>query len=304
MERTAGNCRQCSSRRLRLRGRLPFIDSFAGIDAAAPTPGGLLVECKECGLVCRHPVGEQADYDAVYAKASGENWVSARPRLDRSIISEFLMDRVRVDARILDIGCFDGQLLDSLPARYELFGIEPGLAAASLARKKGINILGASLDAPNLPEGGFDAVLAVDVIEHLVQPKLLIERGLSLARPGGWLLVSSGDSSAWSFRMAGGRYWYSAVAEHLSFISPRWARRLDLRNKVDHLEFRRFRYYADVPRNNRVAVGYFLTAVKSGLLRTARSMAGRPEVPPDWTLGSAGQFRDHFLVCIQKSKAP
>lgn len=89
-------------------------------------------------------------------------------------------------ARVLDIGCGGGELLES--ARRQ-FGIDPtGLDVARYAVKqleeKGIRaVRGVLADIPATPQ--FDIVFAIDVIEHVLDPRGFIADIAARLAPGG-----------------------------------------------------------------------------------------------------------------------
>jgi hypothetical protein len=108
-----------------------------------------------------------------------------------------------------------------LPPDVERFGIEPSGAAADLARAKGIQII--QYDDLAKPEmrHTFDFVTAIDVVEHTLNLREF-RRYLSAAlRPGGTVIILTGDAESKSARLLG-RYWYYLnFAEHITVFCPR-----------------------------------------------------------------------------------
>ncbi len=97
--------------------------------------------------------------------------------------------------RILDLGCgggHNGELLKRAGAR-EVVGVELDAAAAAEARTRldTVHICDLQhLDPAQLGEASFDAILASDVLEHLIDPEALLERVVKRLRPGGIVAVS------------------------------------------------------------------------------------------------------------------
>lgn len=98
--------------------------------------------------------------------------------------------------RVLDIGCGNGVLTHELAkAGYEITGIDSsasGLALASKAYPE-IRFLQAGVESP-LPEelkGRFEALIAVEVIEHLLLPRELFRRAKEALGVRGRLIVST-----------------------------------------------------------------------------------------------------------------
>lgn len=97
--------------------------------------------------------------------------------------------------RVLDLGCgngHNGALLKRAGAR-EVIGVERDRGAAAEARRRLDRVVEmdlAELRPEQLGEEPFDAVLASDVLEHLVDAELVLERAVRCLRPGGVVVVS------------------------------------------------------------------------------------------------------------------
>lgn len=101
--------------------------------------------------------------------------------------------------RILDYGCGDGSFLamlmssSAVPSAAVGAEISPDSVAECRARLGGLPGLSFIIDAElNLPEhkGAFDAVICMEVLEHVIEVEPLIGRFARLLAPGGNLLVS------------------------------------------------------------------------------------------------------------------
>ena len=217
-------CPSCGSRATDL-GEIPEGRSFAGVELETPLPGGHLLQCNDCHLLWRSPCPDKSVLDALYAAASGDYWSSdGSIRKDFDLAAQFLSKNVEPGGRVLDVGCFDGGLLSRLDTAIQRFGVEINSEARSRAQERGISILGSDLG--DITELGreFDAVVAIDVIEHVHDPYRMLADMAAMVRPGGVVLVSTGNTDAWSWRLMRSRYWYCVVPEHISFINPRWCR--------------------------------------------------------------------------------
>ena len=115
----------------------------------------------------------------------------------RANLTERLLDRlgVRPPARVLDAGCGWGVTLAMLERTgYRTAGLDVSRRTlAQLARENPAReLIEADLSRP-IPDAvePFDAVLALDVIEHLDDDRAAVERLGRLARPNGGLVVVS-----------------------------------------------------------------------------------------------------------------
>jgi SAM-dependent methyltransferase len=79
----------------------------------------------------------------------------------------------RSDAVLLDVGCGYGHLLARFRDRYELYGLELSAHAAAEARRRlpRAQVVAADLQRVIPLRRRFDVVLAINVIEHLPDPR-------------------------------------------------------------------------------------------------------------------------------------
>jgi 2-polyprenyl-3-methyl-5-hydroxy-6-metoxy-1,4-benzoquinol methylase len=203
-------------------GAIPDAFEFAGVALDSPLPGGSLYRCKACGLHWRHPQPDKSELDALYRKGAASSWqYHPVKRRDWQIASTLIRKHDDV-ATVLDVGCFDGRFLDLLGSGYRRAGIEVHPLAAEHATAKGIEIVGHDFSDLDTLRSPFDVVVAMDVIEHVGNPRAFLASLARATRPGGLVILSTGNTATTPWRLMGGMYWYCSIAEHISFINPRW----------------------------------------------------------------------------------
>jgi SAM-dependent methyltransferase len=202
---------------------LPERAWFAGVRSATPLGGGALYVCDGCGLKYRAPRLAPAHYHALYDNGRVENWASAR-RADWDRVVEYLHATLDSGATILDYGCNTGGLLARLGGRYRCFGIEINASARALAASRSAACVWPELDAVPA-EQRFDAIVLVDVVEHLAAPSTLLRALWPRLAAHGVLIVTSGDGGFARWERYGAAWWYCAYAEHVAFISRVWLTR-------------------------------------------------------------------------------
>lgn len=297
-------CPDCSGQ-TRLIGSIPATDIFAGRSLERPLPGGNLYRCRRCLLGFRWPRLAKDELDALYKEGDESAWSrSGDSRADWLIARDWLSQGLPEGSRILDVGCFDGGFLEPLVASYRCCGIEIHPKARDCAKLKGIEVIGSDFSEVN---GGFDCITAFDVIEHVAQPRSFLADCLAAIRPRGWVLISTGNLDAFTFRAMGSRYWYCTIAEHISFVSPSWFKAIT--ESEGHQVLRQATFvHRSVSPARRVgeAANNFLYRFAPWGFRSLRrlGMGGievrtHPELadhPPGW-----GSAKDHFMVLVQKS---
>jgi SAM-dependent methyltransferase len=280
-------------------GPLPAVGFFAGKALAHPLPGGELLRCRRCDLRFRWPL--LADYRSLYNNETADTWSGGPMRRDQRLVHDVL-DRRPGSCRVLDFGCYSGDFLARLPARFERFGVEVSAAAAAMARSRAGAQVTATLD--DLPQGlCFDAIVSMDVLEHVPSPRSLLQQLLSRLKPGGLLVITTGDGGNALWRLVGARWWYCYFPEHIAFISRRW-----LQYHVPRLggTFERIETFSYLDDTHRDAARRWRHWLKY-LLRPARHEFKRArqaeELGSDMGVPGIGLVRDHVLVQLTRTPA-
>jgi 2-polyprenyl-3-methyl-5-hydroxy-6-metoxy-1,4-benzoquinol methylase len=129
------------------------------------------------------------------------------------------------DIHLLDIGCSSGALLHIAKAlgfaRAE--GVEPAPLAAQSANSAGLKVTCGLLHEAHFPDASFDALTLFEVIEHLKAPADLLKECRRILRPGGVMLIGTGNTASWTVGAMKGRWEYFDIAGHgghISFFNP------------------------------------------------------------------------------------
>jgi SAM-dependent methyltransferase len=176
-----------------------------------------LARCRACGFV---QLEEDAEVTPFYAAMDDPAYEATRPFRARQAIEllEGLPLGVR-GSRLLDVGAASGVLVEQATRLgWEAEGIEPSAWLADKARERGLSVRTGTLPHPALTPP-YDVVTLVDVIEHVTDPRGLVEEAHRLLRPGGLLLVVTPDVSSFAARALGPRWWHYRIA-HVGYFSP------------------------------------------------------------------------------------
>ncbi len=188
-----------------------------------PRAYGDLYRCRECATVQQPSLPEGVELVDLYREMSDSDYLAEER--GRRLTSNWLLDLVerrRAPGRLLEIGCGHGLLLDEARRRgWEVRGLELSERSAKHGRDRyGLDIREEPFEAlGNEEDGCWDAVLMIDVLEHLDDPRAAIERIRKLLAPGGALCVVTPDPGSLTAKLAGSRWWGLLPAH--SYLIPR-----------------------------------------------------------------------------------
>jgi SAM-dependent methyltransferase len=305
------SCPSCGAGSVRRLGAIPASNTFAGRHLDRVLPGWALWRCPACHLVFRYPRLAKQELDALYRLGHDEGWPDPVENRKDWVLAAKLIAAYPEVKRVLDVGCFDGKLLDYLDSSYEKLGVEIHQAAADRAAKRGIRIIAHDFAELASRPAVADAVLAVDVIEHTDDPLAFLALLVQAVSPDGLVIVATGNTDSTSWRFMGSRYWYCHIAEHISFINPAWAHWSAHRLGLEVVAIRSFSHVDSQGKWGRrlreliVNLAYRASPWMFGGFRRlgaggidVKRFPELMEVPPYWLTA-----QDHLLIAFKKNEA-
>lgn len=193
-----------------------------------------IVRCEECGLGRTEAGGfDPSDYytaDYFSGKRSDgyADYLGAENVLRREFARTVTFIRsFGSSGRLLEVGCAYGFLLQEAKRDFEVAGIELAGEAAEHCRRSGLPVFSGSADERLLNElGDFDVIVMLDVIEHLAAPRETVALLARHLKPGGIMVLTTGDFGALPARLAGRRWRLMTPPQHLWFFSKESMRRI------------------------------------------------------------------------------
>lgn len=211
--------------------------------ADAPLAPGEVVRCATCSMVFVSPVtirgldlspeqeaeadrlrtsSDLADLDGCWEMQflTCEEARTASDRDHRDVLGrllEYLPDR----GRMLDFGAGWGQFTAAAAADgWDVTGLEPTPGRALYAREsRGLDVRTSTLVDGMFPPDHFDAVVSLQVFEHLDDPAAELERIVGVLRPGGILAIEVPSIDSPLVRLMGGSHRHF-TPDHFWFFSP------------------------------------------------------------------------------------
>ncbi len=205
-----------------------------------------VVECQDCGLMYMNPQVSDADLAEYYSddyyafdfeprsglrlklkEAVFRHWrgetekslpIALGARLYRSLVRHLPPARPR--GRLLDIGCGSGEMLLELrKAGWDVVGLEASEVAAEKGRQRGLEIRVGAAEDLDFPPGSFDWIRMSHLLEHVVNPRELLERVCGVLRPRGRVLVALPDCGGLPSGILGEHWPNWRIPEHRWFFT-------------------------------------------------------------------------------------
>jgi 2-polyprenyl-3-methyl-5-hydroxy-6-metoxy-1,4-benzoquinol methylase len=194
-------------------------------------PEGALLRCLACGQLVSQiteadyhrsmQAFDNAAFNLPNAQESRRRYAYARRRLARA---RQLLGDAPAQPRLLDVGCSRGDFVAAATQLgFAAEGVEPAAHIAEAARAAGRVVHTGLLEDQKFPVARFDVVSLFEVIEHLRAPLLLLAECRRILRPGGILIVSTGNTASWTALTMKARWDYFQIekdAGHVSFFNP------------------------------------------------------------------------------------
>jgi SAM-dependent methyltransferase len=179
-----------------------------------------MLSCRKCATVYTpySPwYSSEYYYVSYYPEASLTPPPFVQTRLEE-ITAEFAP--YRQTNRLLDIGCGAGNLM--LAARkngWNAHGLDVSANAVNHVRSLGFEVFQGELQQAHLPSAHFDVITAAEILEHLTDPRVLVEEAARLLRPGGLFWTTTPHARGLSARVLGLKWRCIWPPEHLQLFS-------------------------------------------------------------------------------------
>lgn len=260
-----------------------------------PSEGIALLECQSCTLLYKGAVPRPDSLAHILSEEAVNEWRSKSG--DHPSIAQLIPFTSRETTALLDIGASNGDLLRGMAPyckRLSAFDAVPYPACKDVVNDE--YIIGSFEEAAAWSGNPYDVVTAFDVFEHFLDPTAAIKNILNFVRPGGKLIIETGNWRAAQNNLTD--WYYCNLVEHQIFWSKEsfeylcgmFNLELSAYDRVNH------KYRRVMSKTKKLAISTYRQFGRSGWSRkTITSLLG-----VDPALLSPPDYVDHLFVVLTR----
>jgi 2-polyprenyl-3-methyl-5-hydroxy-6-metoxy-1,4-benzoquinol methylase len=187
-----------------------------------------LDSCSACRCLFLNPMPADEEIAGFYPNQYW--WSAAKPGLLKkfegiyrrvalrghiSFISKAAGDRAGLE--LLDVGCGSAALLGLMKRRgFRVMGVDFSSEAAAVAKdENGVQVVVGSLQDAAFPDASFDIVTLFHVMEHVTNPRNVLQEVGRILRPGGSVVLQVPNIDSWQFRIFGAKWYGLDIPRHV-----------------------------------------------------------------------------------------
>jgi SAM-dependent methyltransferase len=197
--------------------------------------GFAYAQCSECDTLFQSPRPPIAAFEAFYRQSeSSRYWAEVffpavaevrrekifRPRVER--LAQLCADHGIDVTRLIDVGAGYGIFLEEWCARFpaaELLAVEPSTSLANECRSKGFAVVEEIVENVVGHDDSADLVTCFEVLEHVYDPLDFVRVLAQLARPGGWVFLSTLGADGFDLQVLWDQSTQIFPPHHINFLS-------------------------------------------------------------------------------------
>lgn len=214
------------------------IDEFACTTSAVNVHDDIY-ECGNCGLMSSETDLDRDQIIEMYTEVTDQDYLAEED--ERRRMFNWILGRLEDRSSpgdLLEFGSNVGLFLDVARGRgWNPVGIEPSTWAVAEGRRRfGVDLRVGTIEEAPLT-GRYDAVVMLDVLEHLADPAVGLQRARRLLKDDGLLVLSTIDTRSVHARLRGARWpWF--IRSHLHYFTKASLSRLLVDQAFQPVEWR------------------------------------------------------------------
>jgi SAM-dependent methyltransferase len=209
----------------------PLCANAAALKPAMDKDGYTIVRCANCGVgrTVVHSFDPEAHYvEGYFTGAQGQAYLdyegsekTLRREFSRTV--DFLLSFIPKGGKLLEIGCAYGFFLQEAKRAFDVHGVEVAQTAVAFCHRTGLpNVTQGVLTEDMLQRiGPLDAIVMLDVIEHIDDVAGTMEMASRHLKPGGVILLTTGDWNSLAAKLTGRRWRLLTPPLHLWYFTPK-----------------------------------------------------------------------------------
>jgi 2-polyprenyl-3-methyl-5-hydroxy-6-metoxy-1,4-benzoquinol methylase len=198
-----------------------------------------IVKCKTCELIRSNPIAKSSILNSLY-KTSTLDYSKEINNLVETYLIQLkpILNKINTKDNILEIGCGNGFVLESLYKRgfTNVFGIEPSTDAVNKANKTiKKHIINKPLGSNIFPKNKFKLIFMFQTLDHIPNPNIFIKNCRNLLNNGGYVLAFNHNINSLSSKILKERSPIIDI-EHTHLYSPETITKLFEKHKFHILD--------------------------------------------------------------------
>ncbi len=200
-----------------------------------------ILRCGRCGMISARPPLARDEIVEMYAESVDADYLAEAE--GRRELFDWVLDRLGCYAlagrRLYEGGANVGLFLDVAGARgWSARGVEPSRQAVAEGRRRfGVDLTQGTVEDAPAPPASADAVVMLDVLEHLADPVAALAALRRVATDEGLIALTTINCESLHSRLRRGAWpWY--IRPHLHYFTPATLRRTMEKGGFDMIDYR------------------------------------------------------------------
>lgn len=185
-----------------------------------------LHKCADCNFVFSSRIPLKSELDEIYKDEFNHTTYFSPITIIRyeKLLANF--EPYRKTNRILDVGAGCGFFMETAKKNgWDVVGTEISELCIDKCNEKGLDIYRGELQSINFDPEQFDVIVGLEIIEHVPNPKGMLEEMYRLLRKGGLLYITTPNFNALNRFRLKGQYDVVNYPIHLTYFTPKTLRK-------------------------------------------------------------------------------
>lgn len=178
-----------------------------------------LFRCQNCNLVFSSPLPSRTLLLELYSAMKDNKYIEEEAGRGKNFMK--ILKRIEsfrpAKGNLLDIGAASGMLIEvATKMGWNAEGIELSADLASKALKRNLKVYNTDLESFT-PNTSYDVITAIDIIEHLYQPEVLITKSFDWLKNNGLICIVTPNINSLAAKIFKNKWWHFRPA-HLYYF--------------------------------------------------------------------------------------